>query len=322
MKMSTFPPPSPPFQKIYKTPLRAEAGRDTAWASMCNEHSALSRLGATSALPPPGIPRAHGAGVVKASGYGDDAGGAPPVFHAWLATQLLSHDVWRVMHASPKPPLGALLAAYGAAALDALEAVHAAGLVHRDVKPDNMCLPPVTAAEGGAALYLVDFGGCVPAVEEEEDGEDENDASADGESARGARRRRRAHFMGTPHYAALASLTEDQDPCCAHDVESLALVFLEWASPDGRLPWGARFKSAVDARSWTADARAEMAAAREADWEAAVAEGRVPWFVREMVALARAVAARRGVGPGRVSFTVLRALLRAGLEQGRAGGEE
>ena len=71
--------------------------------------------------------------------------------------------------------------------------------------------------------------------------------------------------------------------------------------------------SAVGAESWTADARAEMAGARAADYNDAVEAGRVPWFVAEMVDAARRAAARGG---GRVSFCVLRSLLRAGVEGG------
>ena len=228
----------------------------------------------------------------------------PPVFHAWMATQLLSTDIWRVFHAMPKGERAGLLGDVGFAALDALESVHAAGVVHRDIKPDNMCLAANTAPYGGPKLYLVDFGGAVLAdgVEEAEDG----DASSSPHT-----RRSRTTFMGTPHYAALAALTEEQPPCPAHDVESLALVFLEWYT--GRLPWGPRFKSAVDAKSWTADARAEMAGAREADYNDAVEAGRVPWFVAEMLETARRAAA---CGGGRMSFRVLRSLLRAGVEGG------
>lgn len=264
---------------------------------MATEHTALTRVGATAAIPPPGVPRLFGGGLFKASGYGGEPGGAPCVYHAWMATQLLSADMWRVFHATPKARRPDLLADVGFAALDALESLHAAGVVHRDVKPDNMCLAADTAPAGSPKLYFIDYGGCVLSAGVEDDDDKENDTP-----------RRRPTFMGTPHYAALAALTEEQLPCCAHDVESLALVFLEWAT--GRLPWGARFKSAVDAKSWTADARQEMAEAREADYTAACAAGAVPSFIQEMVTAAR----RAARGGGRVSFRVLRSQLRAGVE--------
>jgi hypothetical protein len=39
---------------------------------MVAEAAALSHLGATSALPPAGVPRSLGCGVFKASGYAGD----------------------------------------------------------------------------------------------------------------------------------------------------------------------------------------------------------------------------------------------------------
>ena len=41
---------------------------------------------------------------------------------------------------------------------DALDAAHAAGLVHRDVKPSNVLLSPTDGVDGRDFAYLVDFG--------------------------------------------------------------------------------------------------------------------------------------------------------------------
>jgi serine/threonine protein kinase len=87
-----------------------------------------------------------------------DHGGADDL--TWIAMdQVPGRDLRRyVREAGPLPPAEA--ARVVAEATDALEAVHAAGLVHRDVKPGNVLLD-----ETGGALSarLADFGIAVPA---------------------------------------------------------------------------------------------------------------------------------------------------------------
>lgn len=65
-------------------------------------------------------------------------------------------DLVRDHGALPLPWVGALLDQL----LDALEAVHAAGIVHRDVKPANLLLEPT--GDGVPHLRLTDFGIAVP----------------------------------------------------------------------------------------------------------------------------------------------------------------
>ncbi|NEA21692.1 protein kinase domain-containing protein, partial [Actinomadura bangladeshensis] len=69
----------------------------------------------------------------------------------WIVMQLVrAEGLDRVIaREGPLPP--ARVAAIGLDLLDALGAAHAAGVVHRDVKPGNVLLPP------GRAV-LTDFG--------------------------------------------------------------------------------------------------------------------------------------------------------------------
>jgi serine/threonine protein kinase len=97
--------------------------------------------------------------------------------------------------------------------MDALSAAHAAGVVHRDVKPSNIFL-----ARDGALPKLIDFGLSKPLAEP-------------GITARG-------QTPGTPHYMSPEQLTTPSEVGPATDVWAMGVVWYETLS--GRMPFDAR----------------------------------------------------------------------------------
>ncbi|GAA4816152.1 serine/threonine-protein kinase [Nocardioides caeni] len=88
--------------------------------------------------------------------------------------------------------------------LQALEAVHAAGIVHRDIKPGNLLLEPT--GTGRPHLRLTDFGIAVPSDE--------------------PRLTHVAMIIGTPGYMAPEQY-HGADPAPAADIYALGVVILE-----------------------------------------------------------------------------------------------
>jgi len=85
-----------------------------------------------------------GRGAPRLVASGEDAHGP------WLVMEAIA---WQTLAARASRPDRAWIQAATAAAFDALAAVHAAGVVHGDVRPDNV----LVSDEAGGAL-LVDFG--------------------------------------------------------------------------------------------------------------------------------------------------------------------
>jgi serine/threonine-protein kinase len=104
----------------------------------------------------------------------------------------------------------------GRALADALEAAHTAGVIHRDVKPENVFL--VHAADGGEPVKLLDFGfACL----------------CDDDADRPPERTRRP-VVGTPEYMAPEQATGAAAAPSA-DVYSLGVVLYEMLT--GRVPF-------------------------------------------------------------------------------------
>ncbi len=102
--------------------------------------------------------------------------------------------------------------------LEALEAVHAAGLLHRDVKPGHMILMP-------GDLKLIDFGLVIP-------------LSAGWPNARWQRLTRSEHCMGTPAYMSPERIHRRDDVDVRADLYSAGLILYEMLS--ARLPFAER----------------------------------------------------------------------------------
>jgi hypothetical protein len=118
-------------------------------------------------------------GVVTMHEFGEHDGGL------FLAMELLQGGTLaaRLPPSSAPIPLDAIFDIFRQLG-EALEAIHAAGVIHRDLKPDNVMLVPVLAPSKGQAerVVLVDFG-----VARIEDG-------------KGARMTQTGSLIGTPAY--------------------------------------------------------------------------------------------------------------------------
>jgi serine/threonine-protein kinase len=160
--------------------------------------------------------------AVLGSGLTDTAWGALP----YLAMELLrGRPISRFLDVGPLDP--AWVAAIGVAALEALADVHAHGVIHRDVKPENLILdedsppPSELAAAGGAhepRITLIDFGLSRTLLDE-----------APG------RLTRVGFTVGTPMYMAPEQALGDEHADHRIDLFSLGVTLYELLT--GRLPF-------------------------------------------------------------------------------------
>jgi eukaryotic-like serine/threonine-protein kinase len=81
---------------------------------------------------------------------GADPAGPRP----WLATEYVDGPTLAGAVAAGGPLTGGRLAAFAAGVAEALDAIHAAGVVHRDLKPGNVLLP----GAGSPEVKVIDFG--------------------------------------------------------------------------------------------------------------------------------------------------------------------
>jgi serine/threonine protein kinase len=222
------------------------------------EREMLARVAKHSG--PAGFPRVHHFGRQRVFGR------LSRVLVMDLLGPSLEEMSWAVSAGGPLSATTTLMIADQA--LARLAACHRAGVVHRDVKPDNLLLGhPARGVGANRALHLVDFGLAAlgPAfVDETSVKAEEAFARSESVSESFADARRKEKISGTPAFSAAAA-DAGRPPTYADDLE--ALVFTVSYLRAGTFPWCPpalrRDVEAVAARK--ADATATDLAADEAD---------------------------------------------------------
>jgi serine/threonine-protein kinase len=154
-------------------------------------------------------------GIVSVSDFGNLADG-----RAFLVMELLSgKSVAEVLKAGGAMDPARAMALIASAA-DALQAAHAAGVVHRDLTPSNIF---IEAADGGERAKLVDFGAAKLVTPG-----DGRDLKAEG---------REPIVFGTPYYMA-PEHAQGRGTDARADIYSLGCCLFEMLT--GRVPYRAR----------------------------------------------------------------------------------
>ncbi|MBO6934692.1 MAG: serine/threonine protein kinase [Deltaproteobacteria bacterium] len=120
----------------------------------------------------------------------------------WLAMELLEGETLRDLIQRTGPMDPSRVASILSSAADALEAAHAQGVIHRDLKPDNIFLP-----ESGPSVKLLDFGLSLS-------------LSAKKLTATGT-------VIGTPRYMAPEQIASAHKSGAAADIYALGVVVYE-----------------------------------------------------------------------------------------------
>ncbi len=155
--------------------------------------------------------RAHHPGLVDIRGAARSSDNIPYLVMEYLDGETLAHAI------ETRPIDLAEIAALGAQIANAVSALHAAGVIHCDIKPENLLVLREHAWEGSPRVKVIDFG-----VSRSVDEPPADDAS----------------IAGTPAYMAPEQWRGEPEP--ASDVYSLGCVLYELVTGgtpfDGSLP--------------------------------------------------------------------------------------
>jgi serine/threonine-protein kinase len=125
----------------------AKLGRQAALKVLHPEVAAIAEVGARFLREGRAASRVRHPGVIDVFDYGVYSDGRPFLVMEYVEGETLEHAI---DHGPPLSPLRAVRIARQIASV--LDAVHAAGIVHRDVKPSNVLIAP------GDVVKLGDFG--------------------------------------------------------------------------------------------------------------------------------------------------------------------
>ena len=134
--------------------------------------------------------------------------------HRFLCLEMLGPNLETVLKEQGGTLSESTTASLGIRALETLEQIHEAGILHRDIKPQNMCLAP----DGSPKVYFIDFGLC------------KKYTTKDGHIPHRSDKK----VTGTPRFCSLRTLV-GHESARRDDVEGLLYVLFYFML--GRLPW-------------------------------------------------------------------------------------